>query len=44
MNPFFRRVCDWGLCSGVVSPPEVEVEETGGAGGLEIALPELGAP
>lgn len=25
-------------------PPEVEVEETGGAGGLEIALPEPGAP
>lgn len=36
-----RHVCDWGLCSRVVSPPEVE--ETGGAGGLEITLPGPGA-
>lgn len=44
MNPFLSHVCDWGLCNDVVSPPEVEVGETGGAGGLEIALPELEAP
>lgn len=35
---------DWGPCSGVVSLPEVEAQETGGAGGLEITPPELGAP
>lgn len=31
MDPFLSHVCDWGLCSGVVSPAEVEVQETGGA-------------
>lgn len=44
MIPFFSRVSDWGPCNSVVSPPEVEVEETRGAGGLEIALPEPQAP
>lgn len=43
MNPFLSHVCDWGLCSDVVSPPEEVVEETGGVR-LEIAKHEPGAP